>query len=66
MVDSRLSAAWRKSSRCDSGSCVEVALVGEEIAVRDGKNPTGHTLQFTRMQWKAFTEGIRAGEFEIS
>jgi Domain of unknown function (DUF397) len=58
-------AAWRKSSFCDSGACVEVAAIDEVIAVRDAKAPNGTVLQFTRPEWRAFVDGVRAGDFDF-
>jgi len=58
---------WLKSSFCGSGGeCVEVALLAEGVAVRDGKNPTGPTLRFTSAEWLAFLAGARIGEFDPS
>jgi hypothetical protein len=52
-------AVWRKSGRSDmSGpNCVEVATVGDTIAVRDSKDPHGPVLAFTRGEWRAFLAG---------
>jgi Domain of unknown function (DUF397) len=55
---------WRKSRFCESGACVEVADIDEIVAVRDGKAPNGAMLQFTRSEWRAFVDGIRAGDFD--
>ena len=58
-------AEWIKSSQSGGNdSCVEVAFVGEAIAVRDSKNPTGPTLIYTRDEWDAFLAGVRDGEFD--
>ncbi|WP_212845431.1 DUF397 domain-containing protein [Catellatospora sp. IY07-71] len=54
---------WVKSSYCDSSACVEVALAGQEIAVRDGKNPQGPVLRFSRQEWQTFVAGVGAGDF---
>lgn len=58
--------AWRRSSLCDSAACVEVTLIGEDIAVRDSKNPDGPILKFTREEWIAFQAGIRNGDFQFN
>jgi Domain of unknown function (DUF397) len=57
--------AWRKSSYSNSDSnCVEVAGAGPDIAVRDSKHPDGPVLVFAAAQWRAFTAGAAAGEFD--
>jgi hypothetical protein len=60
-------AQWIKSTRrgpnCDN--CVEVAFVGEAIAVRDSKSPTGPALIFTAAEWDAFVGGAKDGEFDL-
>ncbi|WP_432097289.1 DUF397 domain-containing protein [Streptomyces sp. bgisy100] len=51
-------AAWRKSSYSSgNGACVEVATVGDYVAVRDSKDPDGPVLQFRPDQWAAFLGG---------
>ncbi len=60
-------AQWFKSTRsgpnCDN--CVEVAFVGEAIAVRASKNPAGPALIFTTAEWDAFVGGAKDGEFDL-
>jgi hypothetical protein len=60
-------AEWRKSSasgpNCDN--CVEVAFVGDAIAVRDSKHPDGPVLLFTQAEWDAFVGGAKDGEFDL-
>jgi len=55
---------WRKSSFSGLENCVEVADVGGRVLVRDSKDADGPALSFTRGEWAAFTNGIRAGEFD--
>ncbi len=59
-------AVWRKSTRSNAGGdCVEVAETPDAIGVRDSKDPTGPVLVFTVAEWRAFLEGVHAGEFEV-
>ena len=60
-------AQWMKSTRSgpDSDNCVEVAFVGEAIAVRDSRNPAGPALIFTTAEWDAFVGGAKDGEFDL-
>lgn len=55
---------WRTSSFTDGVQCVEVAVIGEDIAVRDTKDREGATLNFTRGEMRAFIDGVKAGEFD--
>ena len=58
---------WRKSSLSTTNGCVEVALVGDRIAVRDSKQEgRGPVLEFTATEWAAFLAGVRGGEFDLS
>nr|AEE65499.1 putative regulatory protein [uncultured bacterium BAC AB649/1850] len=56
---------WVKSTRCSSGTCVEVAKVADHYLVRDSKSPENAPLSFTEEEWKAFVEGVQAGEFRF-
>jgi len=61
-------AVWQKSSYSGSngGQCVEVArnLPGI-VAVRDSKDPDGPGLVVTQGEWRAFSDGVRQGEFDL-
>ena len=56
---------WRKSTRCASGTCVEVAKVGDQFLIRDSKRPDIAPLEFTTEEWTAFVAGVNAGEFRF-
>ena len=59
-------AQWRKSVRSNGGdNCVEVAFLGDGVAVRDSKNPGDGILLFTRGEWEAFIGGAKDGEFDL-
>jgi Domain of unknown function (DUF397) len=58
--------AWRKSTKCESNSCVEVGLLGSQVAVRDSKDVDGPVLLFTGAEWAAFVDGAQRGEFDLA
>jgi hypothetical protein len=57
--------AWRKSSRCGSTTCVEVARDGDDYLVRDSKHPDQPPLRFTRDDWIDFLKRIEFGEISV-
>jgi hypothetical protein len=57
---------FRKSNRCGTSSCVEVAHVDGQVLVRDSKNPAQSALTFTIEEWTAFRLGmVEDGEFKF-
>jgi hypothetical protein len=57
--------AWRKAqSSISNGACVEVASAGGLVAVRDSKNPQGPVLAYTALEWRAFLDAAKKGEFD--
>jgi hypothetical protein len=63
-MDNAREIRWRRGSRCETGSCVEIGLVSGWFLVRDSKDRDGPTLIFTRAEWQTFLEGVRAGDFD--
>jgi Domain of unknown function (DUF397) len=53
--------AWRRSSHCDTNSCVDVAFLGDRVAVRDSKDENGSVLVFSLAAWTTFTERAKDG-----
>jgi len=56
-------AHWRKSSRSNNngGSCVEVAAIGEAIAIRDSKLDTTvpyPKIIISKMEWQGLMKGM--------
>ena len=58
--------AWRKSSRCGTSTCVEIAKVDGQYLMRDSKHPDQPALIFNQAEWDAFTAGVQAGEFRFT
>jgi Domain of unknown function (DUF397) len=52
-------AQWRKSSYSgNTGNCVEIADLGDNIAARDSKDH-GPVLTFARNNWQSFVLGMK-------
>jgi hypothetical protein len=60
--DSRL--AWRRSSRCNTATCVEVADAGVSVMIRDTKDLNGPTIAIMQSDWNSFLAGVRGGRFD--
>lgn len=59
-------AVFRKAKGCADKSCVEVAIAGDVIGLRDSKdNGHGPVLAFTRDEWAAFLGGACNGDFDL-
>lgn len=55
---------WIKSSLCNaSTACVELAVAGDMIAVRDSKSPDVH-LYYTHAEVSAWIDGAKRGDFD--
>jgi len=52
---------WRRSSRCASTACIEVALGATIVSVRDSKDPAVASLDFPAPAWNAFLDMLRQG-----
>ncbi|SFF51400.1 protein of unknown function [Actinacidiphila alni] len=55
---------WFKSSYSGGANtdCVEVAVSGDGLLVRDSKDAEGPVLGFSRDAWGAFLREVRGGE----
>jgi len=56
---------WKRGSACSGGNCVEIAMVGDGVLLRDSKNPDLAPLAFTQDEWAAFVKGVENGEFRF-
>jgi hypothetical protein len=57
---------WRKSSKsadADGDNCLELAVHGGEILLRESDNP-GVVIHTTRAKLRAFLSGAKEGEFD--
>lgn len=64
---------WVKSSRSNGNggnNCVQVRMPSHPdsvaVFVRNSRRPVpGEMLSFTRDEWQAFIDGVKAGEFDL-
>lgn len=54
---------WRKSTRCESQQCVEVARVDSGMAVRNSTDPSRHIV-FDVPVWQRFLDTLGTGDRE--
>lgn len=55
---------WKRSARCSTGACVEVAHRSGQHLVRDSKlGEASAVLQFGRGSWSAFVDAVKSDEF---
>ncbi len=58
-----LTTRWRKSSYSggNGGACIEIAIPSpaDHILVKDSKDTTGATLQFSPDAWRRFAEQLK-------
>ncbi|WP_408635510.1 DUF397 domain-containing protein [Phytohabitans suffuscus] len=55
-----LTSEWKVSSRSvENGMCVQVRLARGFVEVRDSKSSGNETLQFGKISWKIFLNGLK-------
>lgn len=55
---------WKKASRCDSATCVEIAVIGDDtVGIRSSQDPDGPALQFPVASWRTFRDAVADGDF---
>ena len=56
---------WKRSTKCDGGHCLEVEteVKHEFVYLRNNLDPR-REITATRAEWRAFIEGVKAGDFD--
>lgn len=54
---------WVRAA-CNSSACVEAAREGDQILVRDSKDPAGPVLHFDTDEFGAFVAAVKTGDFD--
>jgi hypothetical protein len=55
---------WTSAKACTGGQCIQVAAMGDSVAVRDSKNPDGAILTYSVDEWTNFLKGVKNGDFD--
>lgn len=53
---------WRKSTQSQGGGCLEVAVAGGVVFLRDSKRPDGPIVPISARAWRAFLAQLRASQ----
>jgi hypothetical protein len=59
-MEDPLTPPWRRSRHCSSGACVEVAVVGAGVAVRNSTTPQVE-ISFSRAAFRDLVDGLKRG-----
>lgn len=67
-MESSLTAGfqWRRSGRCNGGTCVEVAPERGGILVRSSTEPEGAILEFSHNAWREWISSVKQRSSEES
>lgn len=57
------SAQWRRSSKCEAGTCAEVKFEAGEVLLRNSTQPE-IVVRLTDEEWRVFRAGVAAGDFD--
>ncbi|GIH74694.1 hypothetical protein Plo01_11230 [Planobispora longispora] len=58
-----LTEAWHKSSHCNGGGCVEVAIGDDLVLVRDSKISGSPVLRYSHDEWRAFIMDVKTNRY---
>lgn len=56
---------WIRSSKSEGSSGVEVAVLDDEVIVREAGMRLRPALYIKLADWEAFLAGVRLGEFDV-
>jgi len=55
--------SWRKSSQCETNTCLEISRSNGHLQLRNSTQPAV-TVSCTDREWQSFREALMRGEFE--
>jgi Domain of unknown function (DUF397) len=57
---------WRKSTFSQNGDCAQWMPTETAVYLRHSKDPSGPVLEFTPAEWRAFVDGVKSGEADLT
>ena len=66
MSEHETPSTWFKSSFSQNTDCAEWSCTETRVYLRNSGDPTGRMLQFTHAEWRAFVEGVKSGEADLT
>ena len=54
---------YRRSTKCEGGSCLEVGAVEQNVHIRDSTRPAVE-LRISREDFAGFLDAVKRGEFD--
>jgi hypothetical protein len=61
---SHTGTTWHTALACNGGTCVRVAVNGQEVLIGDSKEPAGPVLTYSFSEWRDFLAGAKNGDFD--
>jgi hypothetical protein len=52
--------AWVRSTKCDTGTCLEAQVHGDVVVVRNSADPDGQRLSVSGARWSAFVDDVKS------
>jgi Domain of unknown function (DUF397) len=54
------SEAWIRSTKCDTGSCLEAQVHDDRVVIRNSTDPDGQRLSVSGARWGAFMDDLKS------
>ncbi len=56
---------WQRSSACESGACVEVAITDNAVMIRNSANPDYILVTKSHTRWQEFLAAVKDGVLDF-
>jgi hypothetical protein len=51
---------WVRSTRCDTGTCLEATIDNDRVVIRSSTDPDGVMISLSRDRWRAFVADLKS------